>query len=654
MVLDSHTQEVLAQIGWLRRVASREAADLHAAEDDLQEALVRALRSRPRASRAEELRSWLRSIVRSVAHDRRRREARLRNHEHLAAERESERVHDSDDRETAVALVRQALRRVREPYRSAVWLRYLEGLSAADVALRLRISPEAVRQRTSRGLRLMRTELEQPRGFEEERSWWTRLGGLALIRGFRARLRPGEHGAIAALAAGALGLVITVASVCFARPAGPEGPSQTARIAQNVERVVRPVQVRPVPGAERPARLDEATQRPLELARPANLEVELAVRPGDRYGRSLARLGDLDGDGTLEFAIGADAGGESSTGEGSVWIASLEADGHVRRRHKIGAPRVPERPLATGQRALFGYRLCSPGDLDGDGVPELCVGAPGYDAGGRASVDGRVWMFFLDRRGEVLRSHEISAFSEPACARVYTGDGFGSDLAPLGDLDGDGLADLAVGAHNSAAGGLQRGTVWVLFLRADGSVRAAREINATAGGFEGRPGDGDHFGHGLACLGDLNRDGTPDLAVGAWLTSDVAPDLGAVWIVFLRRDGSVLAQHEIAPRDLSYGSQVVRRFGTYLTAIGDQDGDGLVELVVVAEGSSRVLALDSAGRVRASTREAMHDSSLAVLGLSADGRTLRVLRGIPRRDEERGAVELFEVSFAFRPEGLVR
>ena len=66
-------------------------------------------------------------------------------------------------------------------------------------------------------------------------------------------------------------------------------------------------------------------------------------------------------------------------------------------------------------------------------------------------------------------------------------DNFGTSAASLGDLDGDGVPDLAVGASNDDDGAGSAGAVWVLFLRADGTVRDHQKISATEGGFGWRP-----------------------------------------------------------------------------------------------------------------------------------------------------------------------
>ena len=103
----------------------------------------------------------------------------------------------------------------------------------------------------------------------------------------------------------------------------------------------------------------------------------------------------------------------------------------------------------------------------------------------------------------------------------------------LGDLDGDGVGDLAVGARWDDDGGSGRGAVWILHLDTDGTVKSHRKISSTQGGFTGTLDDFDGFGADVATLGDLSGDGVGDLAVAAQGDDDGGTNPGAVWILFL-------------------------------------------------------------------------------------------------------------------------
>lgn len=273
----------------------------------------------------------------------------------------------------------------------------------------------------------------------------------------------------------------------------------------------------------------------------------------------------------------------------------------------------------------FGVGLASLGDLDGDGVDDLAVGARRSDDGG--TNRGSVWVLFMNADGTVRAHQKISQTEGGFTGVLGNGDSFGNAVAALGDLDGDGVPDLAVGALYSNDPGNNRGAVWILFLNTDGTVKASQKISQTQGGFTGQLDNGDHFGTGLALLGDLDGDGVADLAVGAEGDSDVAgDDRGAVWVLFLNTDGTVKAHQKIS--NTQGGAAGVRRDGDKFSKpglIGDLDGDGIQDLAVGAfadddggtdRGAVWIFFMNRDGTVRA--HQKISDTQGDLTGVLAD------------------------------------
>ncbi len=290
---------------------------------------------------------------------------------------------------------------------------------------------------------------------------------------------------------------------------------------------------------------------------------------------------DLDGDGRMELLAATPGDDDDGHDHGALYTLFLAPDGRVSHQVKI-------RPGLNGLQAdldesdYFGRSLTAIGDVDDDGVGDVLAGSYRDDDGGFDT--GAVYVLFLRADGGVKAEQKISALAGGFTGAIESLDLFGSRGAGLGDLDGDGVEDVAVSASFDDDGGLERGAVWILFLNASGTVRAHQKISDTQGGFAGVLHDYDVFGSSVACPGDVDGDGVVDLAVGARGDDETGEARGAVWILFLRSDGTV--------RDASKIDQVhggfhgtlddFDNFGTSLAALGDVDGDGLRSIAVGA------------------------------------------------------------------------
>ena len=196
---------------------------------------------------------------------------------------------------------------------------------------------------------------------------------------------------------------------------------------------------------------------------------------------------------------------------------------------------------------------CS-GDLDGDGVADLAVGAMNDDDGGLDR--GAVWILLLNSDGTVKSHQKISSTQGLFAGILDDEDHFARTVAAMGDLDGDGVTDIAAGTTYDDDGFRDTGAVWVLYLHSDGTVKDYDKISATQGGFTGHLDPYDRFGASAACIGDLDNDGFLDMVVGARNDDDGGVNRGAVWIMELNIEVSVAGpgvmarEHIRAARDI--------------------------------------------------------------------------------------------------------
>ncbi|MBW2381981.1 MAG: FG-GAP repeat protein [Deltaproteobacteria bacterium] len=389
------------------------------------------------------------------------------------------------------------------------------------------------------------------------------------------------------------------------------------------------------------------------------------------FNLALAALGDLDGDGVGDLAARGPRIVDDVREQG-IWMLFLNADGTVKNHTVINNLEGGYDPSLGG----LGNTLSALGDLDGDGITELATGENRDDDGG-GDGRGAATILFLDTDGTVKSQQRISSTHGGFTGQIDDGDSFAIEVAFLGDLDGDGVPDMASGALGDDDGGTDRGAVWILFLHENGMVKSHQKISDTAGGFTGALDDHDFFGESMASLGDLDGDGTSDLAVSAPWDDDGGGGRGAVWILFLKPDGRVKSHQKISDTQGGFTGALDRfdYFGGSLSSLGDLDGDGVVDLAVGAaydddggpeRGAVWILHLNTDGTVRfhekiSNTRGAFTGTldnddrlgiSVASLGdLSGDGVGDLAVNAWGDNDYGAGAVWILFLDRAFCSDG---
>ena len=305
---------------------------------------------------------------------------------------------------------------------------------------------------------------------------------------------------------------------------------------------------------------------------------------GDQFGQSIANLGDIESDGVIDLAVGAPYDDDNGTDQGAVYVLFMDDNGQVDIKQKISESEGSFNGTLDGGDH-FGFAMAGLGDLNRDGFTDIAVGAPGDDDGG--SDRGAVWVLNLDAQGRVYNEQKISNDAGNFNETLDDGDQFGSALATVGDLNGDGIDDLAVGVPGDDDGGTDRGALWILFMNNDGTVNARQKISFTEGNFNGDLHDGDRFATAIANMGDLDGNGLSDLAIGAPGDDDGGTDRGAVWILLMNSNGTVSAEYKISQSQAQFDGALADgdRFGNAVTNLGDINNDGVTDLGVAASQS---------------------------------------------------------------------
>ena len=321
------------------------------------------------------------------------------------------------------------------------------------------------------------------------------------------------------------------------------------------------------------------------------------LKDGDAFGAAVSEIGDVDGNGVADLAVGVAGSDLTGPDAGRVLILFMDADGTVIGEGGFNGfdLTAPPADLTNLGRAITGL-----GDVDGDGTPDIAVSLADT---GAIPVDGfRVVMLNVDG---TLKSDAIyGASGKP---------GWGSAVEGLDDLDGNGVPDVVSGSPHelNLSQGENSGLISIWHLVDTGGPIHVLTIGEGLAGFNGDLDDGDEFGSAFALLSDLDGDGVQDLAVGAPGDDDGATDAGAVWLLFLDPNGIVLSSAKVSADHGIPGLGANSRFGSSLSGIDDFDGDGTPDLLVgsqAADGRFWIVFLRDDGSVRSSVE---YDSSWA-------------------------------------------
>ncbi len=318
-------------------------------------------------------------------------------------------------------------------------------------------------------------------------------------------------------------------------------------------------------------------------------------------------IGDLNGDDIIDYAAGSpyrdlDEANETdlvNVNFGAVLIHLMNADGTIGTIVELAQGSTAANGLLADIEAndLFGYALEPIGDADGDGVPDLAVGAHGNNELGGGAARGAVYLLFLNSDGTLKDSKKI----ESGVAGLVTANGLtaaddqnsagiGRGLAYIEDFAGTGNSVLVAGDASLDGNVINGGGYYFLFLERDGSGHLTGNVTSFIKMQSDRDAlltpfldESDLFGHDLDFIGDIDGNGAEDLVVGAPADDEGDINEGSVYIVLLETTGELKAVNKISPLtspalpldpsdDLGYG----------VAAVGDLDGDGLSEIAASA------------------------------------------------------------------------
>ena len=272
-----------------------------------------------------------------------------------------------------------------------------------------------------------------------------------------------------------------------------------------------------------------------------------------QLGRSVAGAGDVNGDGYADVIVGANYYDNGQTDEGAAWVYHGGAGGI--------STSASTRLESNQANSYLGYSVAGAGDVNGDGYADVIVGANYYDNG--QTNEGAAWVYHGGTGGI---SASASTQLESNQAHAY----LGYSVAGAGDVNGDGYADVIVGANYYDNGQTNEGAAWVYHGGTGGisaSASTMLESNQASA----------YLGYSVAGAGDVNGDGYADVIVGAYLYDNGEFNEGAAW-VYHGGAGGISAN----ANTMLESNQAYAYLGRSVAGAGDVNGDGYADIIVGA------------------------------------------------------------------------
>ncbi len=320
--------------------------------------------------------------------------------------------------------------------------------------------------------------------------------------------------------------------------------------------------------------------------------------PHDIAGISVAIAGDINGDGFDDFLVGVPYNDYSGIDAGKTYLILGKTDGWQRG---VSLSEAHASFCGNVGNGLAGYSVDGVGDVNGDDIPDFVIGARGakkvYLIFGRRDV-GWGANFNLDNADVTFYGNQWN-------------DWTGWRAAGAGDVNGDGLNDILIGAPMYNQDGGDAGKVYLVFGRRSGWNGNLDEADAS---FYGEAYN-DQAGWDVQGAGDVNGDGYDDFVIGAWYNDQNGEDAGKMYLIKGKKTGWNRDVKLSAIQEYFLGEYAGDFAGFSAATAGDVNGDGLNDIVTSSTYYSR--AYNWGGKISLFLGEA-EENSQPELSLSSD------------------------------------
>ena len=283
--------------------------------------------------------------------------------------------------------------------------------------------------------------------------------------------------------------------------------------------------------------------------------------PEDNAGRAVSGIGDVDGNGFADVLVSAPYGGDDGQGRIYLLLGPHSGAGSLAQAAEMFTGETPGDLAGNG---------ISGGDFNGDGEPDLLVGAPRWSDGPGAWDVGALYVVYGPLGGSSLADADARLVGEVQAAWA------GLAVANAGDVDGDGADEILVSAPWDSDAGTDAGAVYLILESPSGFdtlTSAAQKIVAEEAGSQ--------VGMDIYGAGDINRDGVADLLIGSPYTSTAQSKVGKVYLIY----GPDFPETDTSQSGASFQGESMEDYVGWSTArAGDVNGDGLEDFLIGAPG----------------------------------------------------------------------